>query len=100
MLSIDLWLQLQSSDEDFPIEEEAEVLKIQREKAKSLLMEDFGLENYEQDNTNYDKQNKTFQVRFTSFALVLIFFCSYLITRIVWIFQSESSKISNLLPFS
>ncbi|KAG6496039.1 hypothetical protein ZIOFF_043887 [Zingiber officinale] len=71
VLSIDLQLQLQSSDEDFPIEEEAEVLKIQREKAKSLLMEDFGLENYEEDNTNYDKQNKTFQEDFVRKAAIM-----------------------------
>ncbi|XP_042403091.1 something about silencing protein 10-like [Zingiber officinale] len=63
--------ELQSSDEDFPIEEEAEVLKIQREKAKSLLMEDFGLENYEEDNTNYDKQNKTFQEDFVRKAAIM-----------------------------
>ncbi|RWW28655.1 hypothetical protein GW17_00006847 [Ensete ventricosum] len=52
---------LQSSDEDLPMEEEAEVLKIQREKAKSLSMEDFGLVNNEQDESDSDRQNDMHQ---------------------------------------
>ncbi|KAJ8476015.1 hypothetical protein OPV22_019742 [Ensete ventricosum] len=53
--------ELQSSDEDLPMEEEAEVLKIQREKAKSLSMEDFGLVNNEQDESDSDRQNDMHQ---------------------------------------
>lgn len=36
--------EIQSSDEELPAEEEAEVLRLQKEKAKSLTAEDFGLE--------------------------------------------------------
>ncbi|XP_008790992.1 something about silencing protein 10 [Phoenix dactylifera] len=53
--------ELQSSDEDFPMEEEAEVLKIQREKAKSLSMEDFGIEEADHDESDSDKWDKTIQ---------------------------------------
>jgi len=42
-------LQATSSDEEIPAEEEAEVLRLQREKAKSLSMEDFGLEDISPD---------------------------------------------------
>lgn len=54
--------KIQSSDEDLPKEEEAEVLRIQREKAKSLSMEDFGLEDPEQDESDTDAEDKTTQV--------------------------------------
>ncbi|PKA57690.1 hypothetical protein AXF42_Ash016736 [Apostasia shenzhenica] len=54
-------LKLQSSDEDLPMEEEAEVLKIQREKAKSLSLEDFGLEDIEQEEDDSDGKEQTFQ---------------------------------------
>lgn len=53
-----LWLtnveiiKLQSSDEELPAEEEAEVLRLQREKAKLLSMEDFGLEDTERDESD------------------------------------------------
>ncbi|XP_010906877.1 protein THALLO [Elaeis guineensis] len=53
--------ELQSSDEDLPMEEEAEVLKIQREKAKSLSMEDFGIEEADQDESDSDERDKTIQ---------------------------------------
>ncbi|XP_020096366.1 something about silencing protein 10 [Ananas comosus] len=53
--------EIQSSDEDLPKEEEAEVLRIQREKAKSLSMEDFGLEDPEQDESDTDAEDKTTQ---------------------------------------
>ncbi|GFY82547.1 Sas10/U3 ribonucleoprotein (Utp) family protein [Actinidia rufa] len=43
---------LQSSDEEQPAEEEAEVLRLQKEKAKSLSMEDFGLEDVSQDESD------------------------------------------------
>ncbi|XP_077240670.1 sas10/U3 ribonucleoprotein (Utp) family protein [Tasmannia lanceolata] len=46
--------ELQSSDEDLPAEEEAEVLRLQQERAKSLRMEDFGLED-EHDEVDSDK---------------------------------------------
>ncbi|CDP10852.1 unnamed protein product [Coffea canephora] len=36
--------EIQSSDEELPAEEEEEVLRLQKEKAKSLTEEDFGLE--------------------------------------------------------
>lgn len=53
--------EIQSSDEDLPMEEEAEVLKIQREKAKSLSMEDFGIEEADQDESDFNERDKTFQ---------------------------------------
>ncbi|PKU65051.1 hypothetical protein MA16_Dca004666 [Dendrobium catenatum] len=53
--------ELQSSDEDLPMEEEAEVLKIQREKAKTLEMEDFGLEASDREDSDFDGDEKTFQ---------------------------------------
>ncbi|KAL0904210.1 hypothetical protein M5K25_026289 [Dendrobium thyrsiflorum] len=53
--------ELQSSDEDLPMEEEAEVLKIQREKAKTLEMEDFGLEASDREDSDFDGEEKTFK---------------------------------------
>ncbi|WOK98845.1 something about silencing protein 10 isoform X4 [Canna indica] len=62
--------ELQSSDEDLPLEEEAEVLKIQREKAKSLSMEDFGLENVDKDKSDSDEQKKMFQDAFVGKTVI------------------------------
>ncbi|XP_020585727.1 something about silencing protein 10 [Phalaenopsis equestris] len=53
--------ELQSSDEDLPMEEEAEVLKIQREKAKTLEMEDFGLADSDKEMSDFDGEEKLFQ---------------------------------------
>ncbi|XP_042516136.1 something about silencing protein 10 [Macadamia integrifolia] len=53
--------ELQSSDEDLPAEEEAEVLRLQKEKAKSLSMEDFGLEDAEQDESDFDAEPKVLE---------------------------------------
>ncbi|XP_043724321.1 something about silencing protein 10-like isoform X2 [Telopea speciosissima] len=53
--------ELQSSDEDLPAEEEAEVLRLQKEKAKSLSMEDFGLEDAEQDESDSDAEPKVLE---------------------------------------
>ncbi|XP_058196141.1 protein THALLO isoform X2 [Rhododendron vialii] len=44
--------ELQSSDEDQPAAEEAEVLRLRKENAKSLSLEDFGLEDVSQDESN------------------------------------------------
>ncbi|KAM7511830.1 hypothetical protein LguiB_010705 [Lonicera macranthoides] len=44
--------ELQSSDEELPAEEEAEVLRLQKENAKSLSMEDFGLEDASEDESD------------------------------------------------
>uniref|UniRef100_A0A2P2KXH3 Something about silencing protein 10 n=1 Tax=Rhizophora mucronata TaxID=61149 RepID=A0A2P2KXH3_RHIMU len=44
--------ELQSSDDEAPKEEEAEVLRLQKEKAKSLSMEDFGLEDTHEDESD------------------------------------------------
>ncbi|XP_031378884.1 something about silencing protein 10 isoform X2 [Punica granatum] len=41
-----------SSDEELLVEEEAEVLRMQREKAKSLSMEDFGLEDISEEESD------------------------------------------------
>lgn len=41
-----------SSDEELAAEEEAEVLRMQSEKAKSLSMEDFGLESISDDESD------------------------------------------------
>ncbi|KAJ6804781.1 something about silencing protein 10 [Iris pallida] len=56
--------ELQSSDED-PMEEEAEVVKIQREKAKFLSMEDFGFDNAYGTRSDSDGQEETFLGAFT-----------------------------------
>ncbi|KAJ0976082.1 hypothetical protein J5N97_018047 [Dioscorea zingiberensis] len=48
--------ELQSSDEDLPMEEEAEAVRIQKEKAKFLSLEDFGLE--EADESGSDSHAK------------------------------------------
>ena len=45
-------LQLQSSDEDTPAEEEEEVIKLQKERAEFLREEDFGLQTNEQDDSD------------------------------------------------
>ncbi|XP_078162035.1 sas10/U3 ribonucleoprotein (Utp) family protein isoform X2 [Carex rostrata] len=50
--------EIQSSDEELPQEEEAEVLRIQREKAKSLSMADLGLRDSDEDESDSDKQNQ------------------------------------------
>ncbi|XP_074366284.1 protein THALLO isoform X2 [Apium graveolens] len=44
--------EIQSSDEDLPAEEEAEVLRLQKEKAKTLSMADFGLEDDSEDDSD------------------------------------------------
>lgn len=49
---IDKIVKLQSSDEELPAEEEAEVMRLQREKAKFLSMEDFGIEDANQDESD------------------------------------------------
>ncbi|KAM0950994.1 putative sas10 domain-containing protein [Dioscorea sansibarensis] len=50
--------ELQSSDEELPMEEEAEAVKIQKEKAKFLSLEDFGLEEADEDGSNSDAKEK------------------------------------------
>jgi len=45
-------LQLQSSDEDTPAEEEEEVIKLQKERAQFLREEDFGLQTDDQDDSD------------------------------------------------
>jgi hypothetical protein len=49
---IGLNFQLQSSDEENPAEEEAEVLRLQKEKAQSLTAADFGLEDVSEDGSD------------------------------------------------
>lgn len=44
--------ELQSSDEDLPADEEKEVLRLRKENAKSLSLEDFGLEDISQDESD------------------------------------------------
>lgn len=53
--------ELQSSDEDLLMEEEAEVLRIQKEKAKTFEMEDFGLADCDQEESDSDGEERTFQ---------------------------------------
>lgn len=48
----DVVLKLHSSDDDAPMEEEDEVKEIQKERAKNLSIEDFGLEDASEDETN------------------------------------------------
>ncbi|KAK1303318.1 hypothetical protein QJS10_CPB11g00484 [Acorus calamus] len=52
------WL---ASDEDLPAEEEAEVLRLQREKAKSFSLEDFGLEDVDMVADDSNGKEKTLQ---------------------------------------
>lgn len=59
------------------MEEEAEVLKIQREKAKTLSMEDFGLENNEQDESDSERQNDMHQVLILHLLLCKSFLSTY-----------------------
>ncbi|XP_020244738.1 something about silencing protein 10 [Asparagus officinalis] len=54
----------QSSDEDLLKEEENEVVKIQREKAHSFAMEDFGLEDDNEVDSDSDGQEKAFKGAF------------------------------------
>ncbi|KAK1326548.1 hypothetical protein QJS10_CPA01g02643 [Acorus calamus] len=53
--------ELLSSDEDLPAEEEAEVLRLQREKAKSFSLEDFGLEDVDMVADDSNGKEKTLQ---------------------------------------
>ncbi|XP_071921746.1 LOW QUALITY PROTEIN: protein THALLO [Coffea arabica] len=50
--------EIQSSDEELPAEEEEEVLRLQKEKAKSLTEEDFGLEDV---TDNEGDKERTFE---------------------------------------
>lgn len=45
-------MKLQSSDEEQPAAEEAEVLRLRKENAKSLSLEDFGLEDVSLDESD------------------------------------------------
>lgn len=51
-LFLNYYLKLQSSDEDLPAKEEEEVLRLRKENAKSLSLEDFGLEDISQDESD------------------------------------------------
>lgn len=64
MRYIFVFLQLQSDDEELPAEEEAEVLRLQKEKAESLSMADFGLEDDSEDESGAEP---TFEVRLLYF---------------------------------
>ncbi|KAL2506202.1 Sas10/U3 ribonucleoprotein (Utp) family protein [Abeliophyllum distichum] len=52
MYGADVGYEPQSSDDEDAAEEEAAVLKLQSERAKALTMEDFGLEDYSQDEND------------------------------------------------
>lgn len=56
-------MKLQSSDDESAAEEEEEVIRLQKEHAKSLSMEDFGLEDASEDES--DKE-LTMEVRITN----------------------------------
>ncbi|KAE8076629.1 hypothetical protein FH972_015266 [Carpinus fangiana] len=51
----------QSSDDEGPLEEEKEVLKLQRQKAKSLSVEDFGLEDIDEDGNDESDRELTLE---------------------------------------
>lgn len=71
------WIvKLQSSDEELPAEEEAEVLRLQREKAKSLSMEDFGLDDVSQEDSDGEP---TLEVRSAFRFIVLTIFGDHII---------------------
>ncbi|XP_044500698.1 something about silencing protein 10 isoform X2 [Mangifera indica] len=48
--------ELQSSDDDSPAEEEAEVIRMLKERAKSLKMEDFGLQDATESEDESDRE--------------------------------------------
>uniref|UniRef100_A0A1D1ZA92 Something about silencing protein 10 n=1 Tax=Anthurium amnicola TaxID=1678845 RepID=A0A1D1ZA92_9ARAE len=52
--------EIQSDDDDLA-EEEAIVVRSQKERAKTLSMEDFGLEDADKEGSGYDNQEKTLQ---------------------------------------
>jgi U3 small nucleolar RNA-associated protein 3 len=56
-------MKQQSSDDEGPLEEEKEVLKLQRQKAKSLSVEDFGLEDIDEDGSYESDRELTLEVR-------------------------------------
>lgn len=62
----DVLLKLHSSDDEAPREEEEEVKEIQKERAKNLSIEDFGLEDASDDETN---RELTLEVRFACYLL-------------------------------
>ena len=62
-------MKLQSSDDESAAEEEAEVIRLQKEYAKSLSMEDFGLEDSSQDESD---RELTLEVRDTYQLVPLI----------------------------
>lgn len=53
--------KIQSDEEDLA-EEEAIAVMSQKEKAKSLSMEDFGLEDVDEEESDDEEQEKSFQV--------------------------------------
>lgn len=59
---VTFWFKMQSSDDEAPKEEEELALQMQREKAKSLTMEDYGLVDISGDK---DNDNLTSKVRDT-----------------------------------
>ena len=59
-------MKQQSSDDEGPLEEEKEVLRLQRQKAKSLSVEDFGLEDIDEDGNDESDRELTLEVRFNS----------------------------------
>lgn len=63
------YLKLQLSDEDHPAAEEAEVLRLRKQNAKSLSWEDFGLEDVSEDESNGEP---TLEVRFYITFLCMI----------------------------
>lgn len=50
--------QLQSSDEEDPVEEEREVLRLQKEKALYMTAADFGLEDGLEDDSEHESDGE------------------------------------------
>ena len=71
-------MQLQSSDEEAPVEEEAEALRLQRLKAASLRPEDFELSDEEDDVADGvpDENERSLQVHISLFEKKYRFLCS------------------------
>ena len=67
-LLFDALLKLHSSDDEAPMEEEDEVKEIQKERAKNLSIEDFGLEDASEDETN---RELTLEVRLAFYPVTL-----------------------------
>lgn len=68
-------MKIQSSDDEGPAMEEEEALKLQRQKAKSMSIEDFGLEDIDEDESGEsDREELTLEVSLSLKKNLILFF--------------------------